>query len=51
MAEVDFLLASVSQVLEATSMIWGSELPANVNRVQGTERWRGVVGDKNGSEQ
>jgi hypothetical protein len=37
-AEVDFLLASVSQVSEATSVVWRRGVPrANVNRVQRRE--------------
>jgi hypothetical protein len=44
MAEVDFLLASVSQVLEATSIIWGRKPRPNVNRVRSGEWQRGGVG-------
>lgn len=49
MAEVDFLLESVSQVLDATSVMWGKRTAGKCK--QGKEWRRGRVGDKNGSEQ
>lgn len=41
MVEVDFLLTSESQVLAATSVVWGRQPRANVNRVQRKRGWVG----------
>lgn len=52
MAEVDSLLASVSQVLEPTSVVWGREPRGNVNRAYcGQAELGGGGAERNGSEQ